>query len=496
MSTRDGRHARLPVLGSPIREELAAFQASTALTKEKDLAPWWLHSSKDEGYEDELESDDTTLESLAIGLEPTAETGEPADRDEEAFSIGWEPGQRSAAPPSAVDAIPPARPMDPVISESAYEKSTVSNKRDSNERDPDERDPDVDAVQPARKRRRRRRKKQKTGDENSLVAEASPRDGVADGVVADSGVADSGVADAVVADVGTRKGQAGGADGGVADGGVEKEVASFEASTQEEIAFDFGQHGRSATGSDERKIGLFCDLENIALGVRNSETKKFDINLVIERLLEKGKIIVKKAYADWERYSEFKRAFHEAAIELIDIPQKHYSGKNSADIKMVVDAMDLCFSKDHLDTFVILSGDSDFSPLVSKLKENNKYVIGVGVKGSTSGHLIDNCDEFIYYEDVWRDMQRTPRLDHLSAKEGEVFGLLIDAILALLRENKSILWGSMIKQTMKRKRPSFSEGYYGYNAFRDLLQDAHEKDVILLKRDKNSGNYVVTGFGP
>src|SRR6185295_13090880 len=153
---------------------------------------------------------------------------------------------------------------------------------------------------------------------------------------------------------------------------------------------------------EERKIALFCDLENVALGVRDSEIKKFDIDLVLERLLEKGKIIVKKAYADWERYSDYKRPFHEAAIELIDIPQKYYSGKNSADIKMVVDAMDLSYAKEHLDTFVLLSGDSDFSPLVSKLKENNKYVIGIGVKNSSSALLIDNCDEFIFYEDVWR----------------------------------------------------------------------------------------------
>ncbi|HWN41776.1 MAG TPA: NYN domain-containing protein, partial [Thermoanaerobaculia bacterium] len=158
--------------------------------------------------------------------------------------------------------------------------------------------------------------------------------------------------------------------------------------------------------TDERKIAMFCDLENIALGVRDSDIGKFDIELVLERLLEKGKIIVKKAYADWERYSDYKRGFHEAAIELIDIPQKYYSGKNSADIKMVVDAMDLSYSKEHLDTFVILSGDSDFSPLVSKLKENNKYVIGIGVKNSSSALLIDNCDEFLYYEDVWRDSQK------------------------------------------------------------------------------------------
>lgn len=252
---------------------------------------------------------------------------------------------------------------------------------------------------------------------------------------------------------------------------------------------------RMASG-DERKIALFCDLENIALGVRDSaEVKKFDINLVLERLLEKGKIIVKKAYCDWERYSEFKRPFHEAAIELIDIPQKYYSGKNSADIKMVVDAMDLCYSKEHLDTFVLLSGDSDFSPLVSKLKENNKYVIGVGVKGASSNLLIANCDEFIYYEDVWREQQRAPQIDGLPKKQSEVFALMVDAMEALLRENKDVLWGSMIKQTMQRKKPSFNEGYYGYNTFSELLEDAAEKGLIRLKKDQRSGSYIVTGFG-
>jgi len=246
--------------------------------------------------------------------------------------------------------------------------------------------------------------------------------------------------------------------------------------------------------SDERKIAMFCDFENIALGVRDSEIGKFDINLILERLLEKGKIIVKKAYADWERYSDYKRPFHEAAIELIDIPQKYYSGKNSADIKMVVDAMDLSYSKEHLDTFVILSGDSDFSPLVSKLKENNKYVIGVGVKNSSSNLLIDNCDEFIYYEDVWRDTQKGPKLDGLNKKTAEVFSLLIESIQALLRDNKEVLWGSMIKQTMQRKKPSFNEGYYGYSTFSELLEDAERKSILKLKKDQRSGTYIVTGF--
>ncbi len=251
---------------------------------------------------------------------------------------------------------------------------------------------------------------------------------------------------------------------------------------------------RASSQPEERKIAMFCDLENIALGVRDSEVKRFDISLVLERLLEKGKIIVKRAYADWERYSEFKVAFHEAAIELIDIPQRRYTGKNSADIKMVVDAMDLCYAKEHLDTFVVLSGDSDFSPLVSKLKENNKYVIGIGVKNSSSNLLVDNCDEFIYYEDVWRDRERGPELTGLTKKKAEAFTLLIDSVLALQREGKDVLFGSLIKQTMQRKKPSFNEGYYGYSTFTELLQDAERAKIVKLKKDQRSGTLVVTGF--
>ncbi|MGH7407098.1 MAG: NYN domain-containing protein, partial [Candidatus Methylomirabilales bacterium] len=211
--------------------------------------------------------------------------------------------------------------------------------------------------------------------------------------------------------------------------------------------------------NDERKQALFIDFENIALGLRDSKHKSFDITLVLKRLVEKGKIMVKRAYADWERYVEYKRPFHEAAIELIDIPQKKYSGKNSADIRLVVDAMDLAHGKEHLDTFVIVSGDSDFSPLVSKLRENDKYVIGMGVKNSSSELLVDNCDEFIYYEDLIRATKKAVPIQNLPEKRAEVFAMVTDAIQALRRENKEVLWGSMIKQTMKRKRPDFDEGY-------------------------------------
>ncbi|MCZ6506689.1 MAG: NYN domain-containing protein [Acidobacteria bacterium] len=246
--------------------------------------------------------------------------------------------------------------------------------------------------------------------------------------------------------------------------------------------------------NEESRIALFCDLENVALGVRDSEIKKFELNLVLERLLEKGKIIVKKAYCDWERYSSYKRTFHEAAVEMIDIPQKYYGGKNSADIKMVVDALELCYTKDHVDTFVILSGDSDFSPLVSKLREANKKVIGVGVKNSSSALLVDNCDEFLFYEDIWRDSRKAPGVAGVSEKQGEAFNLMIDAIKALMREDKEVLWGSMVKQTMKRKRPSFNEGSHGYSSFSELLEDAERQKIVRLKRDQRSGSYVITGF--
>ncbi len=259
---------------------------------------------------------------------------------------------------------------------------------------------------------------------------------------------------------------------------------------------------RDSRGDEgERTLALFMDFENIALGVREAKLKRFDIHLVLERLLEKGKIIVKRAYADWERYSEYKRALHEAAIELIEVPQRSIGGKNSADIRLVVDAMDLCYSKEHIDAFVILSGDSDFSPLVSKLKENNKHVIGVGVKHSTSDLLVDNCDEFIFYEDLARTEEKKidkdripPRLQHLPKKKLEAFLYLIDAIQALVRENKEVLWGSMIKEAIKRKRPSFDETYHGYSTFSKLLEDAEKEKLVQLKRDEKSGGYIVTAF--
>jgi uncharacterized LabA/DUF88 family protein len=247
-----------------------------------------------------------------------------------------------------------------------------------------------------------------------------------------------------------------------------------------------------ARTSVEQRLALFIDFENIALGVRDAQYKKFDIQLVLQRLIEKGRIVFKKAYADWTRYSEYKREFHEAAIELIDIPQRNYTAKNSADIRMVVDAMDLVASKGHITTFVICSGDSDFSPLVSKLKENDKIVIGVGVKNSTSNLLISNCDEFIFYEDLVRETSAMPSIDNLPKKKQELFRLMLDSIQALRRENYDVIWGSMVKQTMQRKQPYFNESYYGYKSFSELLEDAERHGLVSMKKDAKSGGYVVS----
>jgi uncharacterized protein (TIGR00288 family) len=249
----------------------------------------------------------------------------------------------------------------------------------------------------------------------------------------------------------------------------------------------------------ERSLAVFVDLENLAMGFQNSRKTRFEIQKVLERLVEKGKLIVKKAYADWNRYQGYTAPFHEAAIELIEIPKRTQTGKNSADIRLVVDAMDLAWSKPHVDTFVIVSGDSDFSPLVSKLKENGKHVIGLGMKGSTSELLRDNCDEFIYYEDLERqeqdDQQLATNLNLLAdlpERKREVYSLLIEACNALRRENHEVLYASMIKDTMKRKKPSFDESYYGYRSFTHLLEDADNLALIDIERNPKSGTYVVT----
>jgi len=246
----------------------------------------------------------------------------------------------------------------------------------------------------------------------------------------------------------------------------------------------------------EHNLAVFIDFENLALGFKGKKDKRFEIQKVLERLVEKGKIIVKKAYADWADYKDYKKPLHEAAIELIEIPKRSMTGKNSADIRLCVDALDLCYSKEHIDTFVIVSGDSDFSHLVYKLKENGKRAIGLGMKESSSHLLIDNCDEFIYYEDLERPIGTPPKIEQdLPEKKREAFQLLVDSVVALVRENKEVLWSSMVKETMKRKKPSFNESYHGYRTFSDLLEDAEKEGIIHLRTDSRSGTYVVVGFG-
>jgi uncharacterized protein (TIGR00288 family) len=246
----------------------------------------------------------------------------------------------------------------------------------------------------------------------------------------------------------------------------------------------------------EHTLAVFIDFENLALGFKGKKDKRFEIQKVLERLVEKGKIIVKKAYADWADYAEYKKPLHESAIELIEIPKRALTGKNSADIRLCVDALDLCYSKEHIDTFVIVSGDSDFSPLVSKLKENGTRVIGLGMKESSSNLLVDNCDEFIYYEDLERPLGIPPKIEQdLPEKKKEAFQLLVDSVVALVRENKEVLWSSMVKETMKRKKPSFNESYHGYRTFSDLLEDAEKEGIIRLRTDARSGTYVIIGFG-
>ena len=260
--------------------------------------------------------------------------------------------------------------------------------------------------------------------------------------------------------------------------------------------------------SETRNMALFCDFENVALGVRDEKYDAFDIQKVLERLLLKGNIVVKKAYCDWDRYKEFKAAMHEAAFELIEIPHVRLSGKNSADIRMVVDALDLCYTKLHVDTFVIISGDSDFSPLVSKLRENNKVVIGVGVKNSTSDLLIANCDEFIFYDDLVRESSKPRRTRRKSSakkvgkksaakteddKQQEALDLVMETIEALFKERgaQEKVWGSMVKQTLKRRKPGFNETYHGFRTFGQLLEEAQARKLITLVLDEKSGGYII-----
>lgn len=258
-------------------------------------------------------------------------------------------------------------------------------------------------------------------------------------------------------------------------------------------------------------MAVFCDFENVALGVRDARYDRFDIKRVLERLLLKGPILVKKAYCDWGRYSEFKAAMHEAAFELIDIPHVRQSGKNSADIRMVVDALDLCYTKSHVQSFVLITGDSDFSPLVSKLRENAKQAIGVGVKKSTSDLLIANCDEFIFYDDLVRERVEPKRAKQVKKpattkprdkteteedKKLEGIELVLETIEALLAERGSEekIWGSMVKQTLKRQRPGFNESYYGFRSFSRLLEEAAARGLIDVEEDEKSGGVIIRGL--
>ena len=260
--------------------------------------------------------------------------------------------------------------------------------------------------------------------------------------------------------------------------------------------------------TETRNMALYCDFENVALGVRDAKYAAFDIQKVLERLLLKGNIVVKKAYCDWDRYKDFKRAMHEAAFELIEIPHVRMSGKNSADIRMVVDALDLCYTKSHVDTFVIISGDSDFSPLVSKLRENNKVVIGVGVKSSTSDLLIANCDDFIFYDDLVRESEKPRRARRKPAakkagkkstvkteddKQQEALDMVVETVEALFKERgeQDKVWGSMVKQTLKRRKPGFDETYHGFRTFGQLLEEAQAHGLLTLQLDEKSGGYII-----
>ena len=268
-----------------------------------------------------------------------------------------------------------------------------------------------------------------------------------------------------------------------------------------------------------RNMAVYCDFENVALGVQDARYAAFDIRKVLERLLLKGNIVVKKAYCDWDRYKQFKAAMHEAAFELIEIPHVRQSGKNSADIRMVVDALDLCYTKSHVDTFVIISGDSDFSALVSKLRENNKVVIGVGVKNSTSDLLMASCDEFIFYDDLVRDGEKQRGAKRRSAaskkaskkaaakqasaehveeeqKRQEALDLVLETVEDLFEERgeEEKVWGSMVKQALKRRKPGFNETYHGFRTFGKLLEEAQSRELLELEHDEKSGGYIIKGF--
>ena len=242
----------------------------------------------------------------------------------------------------------------------------------------------------------------------------------------------------------------------------------------------------------DRRIGLFCDVEDTALALREAAIKNFQIEWVVQRLLQEGSLIVRRAYADWGRFDEQKRQYHEAAFELVDIPRKYHSGKSGTDIKLSVDAIEVSFSKHHVDTIAIVSGDPDLRPLVAKLRENGKYVIGIGVEGSASKILVECCDEYIFWQRLTPGSSEAKGAGEIGSDRQEAFSIVVDAVRSLMDENRDRIWGSMIKQKIQRSRPSFSEGTYGYSAFSDLLEDVEASDLIRLERDDRSGGYVVT----
>jgi uncharacterized protein (TIGR00288 family) len=274
-------------------------------------------------------------------------------------------------------------------------------------------------------------------------------------------------------------------------------------------------------GSDTPNIAVFADYENVALGARDAKFEKFDINLVLERLLERGNVVVRKAYCDWSRYKSDRTALHERSFELVEVPHVKLAGKNSADIRMVVDALDLAHTKRHVGVFALITGDSDFSPLVSKLRENNKAVIGIGVRQSTSDLLVENCDEFIYYDDLVREHKpKRPRVKiekreskstvsgggkaesgkavggkTEAQRKNEAIELALDTVEAMFRDRSGTLWGSMVKQAIQRKRPNFSESYHGYRSFNQLLEDAEQRELLVLQKDEKSGGYIIVELG-
>ena len=246
---------------------------------------------------------------------------------------------------------------------------------------------------------------------------------------------------------------------------------------------------------DTSYIAVFADFENVAIGARDAGLESFRIDLVLQRLLDKGSVIVKRAYADWTRYSSSRKPLHEAGFELMEVPHVSYSGKNSADIRLVVDAIDLCHTKDHVQVFAIISGDSDFSPLVSKLRENGRSVIGIGVRDSSSGLLVEACDEFIFYDDLAERRQRKKKKsgDAGSKKSADAIDLVVDVAEALLRDRGEAVWGSHVKQVLKRKKPDFDETSAGYRGWGELLEDAARKGRLEIAKDSGSGGLRITG---